>query len=598
MPEVESQISRRREQAATAVGEWVSTLPSARQLNRDELRAAAGEPSHGWRLDVAFSGGSRQLDLLLTDGFPRKPPRVVLVDRPKFLSWPHVDEDGSLCLLPDNAEIDFTRPVDVTKTVLASAAELVEDLVATGRPEDFRAEFNTYWERSAGRRKRRVYSLLAPVPPSGLMRVWKGQEFFLIGEEDVLASWLTNRFPKGGNTATEAAAVIWLPHPLVPSEFPNTPAQVFALAETHGGAPLLDQLIFREHGDVVVFAVPTVNGPCFAATTLIAKQHSGQSAPSVDGPVRGFRPRKAPKRLLVSRIYGGGSAMKSVVERADAPWVHGRGQDRRFEKLRGSTVAVIGCGSIGAPVVLQLAGAGVGGLILIDSDTLKWANVGRHPLGATGVGRSKAEALAELIRSNYPHIRLVEDVDAKWPHVGEEITKKLVGCDLIVSAIGDWATEASLNEWHRVERQGPIVYGWTEAHACAGHAVASLQPNGCLQCGFSADGTPRVRVTDWPMGSTVKQEPACGAVYQPYGPIELGHIVSVIAETAIDCLLGTIKTSVCRTWVGSRSLLESAGGSWNSDWLARAGGREEGGFILNWEWPRLPTCVECGLGEK
>jgi len=31
-------------------------------------------------------------------------------------------------------------------------------------------------------------------------------------------------------------------------------------------------------------------------------------------------------------------------------------------------------------VALQLAAAGVGRLLLIDPDRLKWANVGRHPL--------------------------------------------------------------------------------------------------------------------------------------------------------------------------------------------------------------------------
>jgi molybdopterin/thiamine biosynthesis adenylyltransferase len=360
---------------------------------------------------------------------------------------------------------------------------------------------------------------------------------------------------------------------------------------------VLEQLIADEQGEVVVLAAPTANGPCFAAVTLVPKYGYGQSAPTLDEPVRGFRPGKVPRRLLVSRRYGGGVARKSVVERADAAWIHGRGQDQRFARLRAATVAVIGCGSVGAPVALQLAGAGVGKLVLIDPELLKWANVGRHPLGAGGVGRSKAEGLAELIKSSYPHVRGAEAIAERWEDTGDAALKQLAECDLVVSAIGNWAAEGALNEWHLANRRGPVVYGWTEAHACAGHAVAIFPSGGCLQCGFTTSGTPVLRVTDWPRGATVRQEPACGATYQPYGPVELGHIISLVAETALDCLLGTVDKSTHRVWAGRQALLESVGGVWSPEWLAVAGGHIKGGFVEEREWLWSPTCVECGASH-
>ncbi len=585
----------RRERSAAAVGDWITTLPGVRPLGPGELRPYdARNPIGGWRLEVDFPGRKRRLDLLLVDGFPRQPPRIAVVDRPEFLAWPHVDEDGVLCLLGDHAEIDFTRPAEVASILLASAAELVEDLAATGRPADFQTEFNTYWSRAVPRRRPKVYSLLPTVQPSRLARVWRGRAFYLVGDQVEIDAWLLNRFISGVETKTEAAAVVWLQRPLLPSEFPSKPSQVFRLAEQAGAGRLLERLVCDEKGSVVIFAASTPNGPCFAAVTLVAGSRYGQPAPTADGPIPGFRPGKAPRPLLLSRLYDGGTALKSEVERADAPWVHGRGQDPRFERLRGATVAVLGCGSVGAPTALQLAGAGVGGMILVDPDTLRWANVGRHPLGAPGVGRGKAAALAEHIRSSYPHVRRVEDVDGKWPRLGDDVMRRLADCDLIVSAIGNWAAEGALNEWHHQKRNGPVVYGWTEAHACAGHAVAICPPGGCLQCGFSPDGVPNMRVTDWPAGGTLRQEPACGATYQPYGPVELGHVVSLLAETALDCLLGVIADSVRRTWVGRRALLEGAGGAWNPAWLSQAGGRESGGFVEEAAWSRAPHCVECG----
>jgi sulfur-carrier protein adenylyltransferase/sulfurtransferase len=379
MPEAHPKTASRREIAAAAVGGWITEYPCVRPLVPEEIRAySSRNMREGWRLDVQFADRTRHLDLLLPDGFPRLPPRIALVDRPKFLTWPHIDEDGVLCLLGDHAEIDFTRPIEVASTLLSSAAELVGELTSTGRSEDFRAEFNTYWNRTVTPRRPKVYSLLSTVQQSRMVAVWRGRAFSLIGDQSEIDAWLMNRFKSGVDTKVEAAAVVWLPQPLLPSEFPSKPDHVFRIAHQVNAGHLLEQMVCQEKGEVVIFAAPTPNGPCFAAVTLAAGRRYGQRALTPDGPIPGFRPGKAPRSILVNRIYSEGAALKSEVERADATWVHGRGQDPRFEQLRNSTVAVLGCGSVGAPTAIQLAGAGVGGLILIDPETLRWANVTKN----------------------------------------------------------------------------------------------------------------------------------------------------------------------------------------------------------------------------
>lgn len=102
-----------RRLAVAAVESWLASLPvGVLQLGADALRLFShNEPLAGWRLNVDFGDRLRRLDLILPAGFPRVPPKVVLVDRPPFLTWPHVEEDGVLCLLPDSAEVDFTHRV-------------------------------------------------------------------------------------------------------------------------------------------------------------------------------------------------------------------------------------------------------------------------------------------------------------------------------------------------------------------------------------------------------------------------------------------------------------------------------------------------------
>jgi adenylyltransferase/sulfurtransferase len=62
-------------------------------------------------------------------------------------------------------------------------------------------------------------------------------------------------------------------------------------------------------------------------------------------------------------------------------------------KLREATVAVIGAGGIGSPVIQYLAGAGIGWIILIDDDLVALSNLQRQTIFRTAdIGRPKVDA--------------------------------------------------------------------------------------------------------------------------------------------------------------------------------------------------------------
>ena len=152
--------------------------------------------------------------------------------------------------------------------------------------------------------------------------------------------------------------------------------------------------------------------------------------------------------------------------------------------------------------------------------------------------------------------------------------QELLGeADLIISATGNWAAESALNRWHiEVGRHLPIVYGWTEAHACAGHAVAIGHEGGCFQCHIGRTGAPSFKVVDWPDGGTeIQEEPACGAHYSPYGPIELSYVTAMVGDVALECLLTPPRRSFSRVFVSSWGRIEELGGQWSEEWIAEQG---------------------------
>ena len=78
-----------------------------------------------------------------------------------------------------------------------------------------------------------------------------------------------------------------------------------------------------------------------------------------------------------------------------------------MERLARSRVAVFGLGGVGGYVVEALARSGVGALDLIDSDALSLSNRNRQLLATEAtLGRSKAEAAAERVRSINPDCRV------------------------------------------------------------------------------------------------------------------------------------------------------------------------------------------------
>jgi molybdopterin/thiamine biosynthesis adenylyltransferase len=234
--------------------------------------------------------------------------------------------------------------------------------------------------------------------------------------------------------------------------------------------------------------------------------------------------------------------------------------------------------------------------VLVDPEVLSWANVGRHPLGAADVGRNKAEALAERLRTDYPHLTVEHRACGLHDLISHE-AELLAGADLIVATTGNWVAESALNRWHvRQGRAQPILYGWTEAQGCAGHAVAIGTEDGCLQCHIGRTGAPDLTVVEWPNGGDVHQEePACGAHYQPYGPVELAYVTAMIAEVALYCLLGPPDRSFSRVFVAAPRRISTLGGRLTEAWRSAFGDGDSGLRTVDRPW-LAGGCAACGPG--
>ncbi|MBO5419693.1 MAG: tRNA threonylcarbamoyladenosine dehydratase [Bacteroidales bacterium] len=81
--------------------------------------------------------------------------------------------------------------------------------------------------------------------------------------------------------------------------------------------------------------------------------------------------------------------------------------DQMLENFRNSTVAVIGIGGVGAYAAEMLVRAGIGHLIILDSDDVSETNKNRQLLALDStVGRQKCDVLSERLKDINPELDL------------------------------------------------------------------------------------------------------------------------------------------------------------------------------------------------
>lgn len=570
-----------------------------RALTPSELKAyPARRVAAGFRITLVCEDAlERRLDVLLRENDPLAIPVITLVDRPPPLVWPHVEQDGMLCLSSENDAFSLDNYAGVVTKLLGDAAQLINDCLAGRRIDDFRSEPISYWSQAESANAPQVIGLIEPPDRSTEVVIAPFVRRWIFGtSKDQVVHWLRNQAGDPEKKVNlHRGLLIRLERAPTPAEFPSTANDVHSLVASH--APeLLETLERIASADVtmpvyLVLVAPTANGP-FVAALSVAGPSPVSRGPgrTSDALAQGFRSKRVPLGDFVRRFFGQHEAVKSSVERADPPWVHGRGHNASIAKLSACTVAVLGCGSLGSGIASLLAQSGVGKLILVDCDVIKSANAARHILGLGELKEAKSLALKRSLQRKLPHLH-VDAYYKSFESLSDDLVSRVGQSSLVISAMGATRSELSLNATLRTKQMPTTcLYTWMEPHAHACHAVALGPTGACFRCGFSARGQLLFQATQWPGQGTLIREPACGAFFQPYGAVALQHAVTLTAELALDILLYG-QQSTHRVRVGTRRALEPLGGAWTSEWLSAAR-TDRGDIIVNRDWPLAPTCPE------
>ena len=482
--------------------------------------------------------------------------------------------------------------------MLEEANNLINKCISGELDQDFLDEANSYWNQNTSSGGHTVLSLVNLEKPSRSIYFWKGASFIVCGDKKKeVQAWVINcRAKLDDSISIEQGVFIWMKQPILPTSFPKNAADVYKLVSRFAPneTSLLDKITLQQNESIlVVLAAPTSTGPFCGGVIINAPKKQTGKGRSHDLLSKGFRRGKISPKVLIQRFFGNQKIIRSPVERIEAEWIHGRFADKRIKKLRDSTVAVIGCGSVGGHVTILLAQSGVGKFVLVDPDSLNSANISRHPLGANYIKQSKSNALTTELLQRFPHLIDVQPFNKQWEQLKADEILSVLNADLIISTIGNTGAELALNNNIRNSNQKPdIIFGWLEPYACASHAVFLKDTGACFRCGFTDMGIPKLCATKWSNDTTLIQEPACGVTFQPYSTTELHNGVTLVTELAIDILIKEVKTATHRIRVEKKKMLTDANGMWTEEWLNMTG-NDDGGFSFERPWELDEICNEC-----
>lgn len=524
-----------------------------------------------WDIDFEHSAVTgKPVRLSLPEDFPASPPQLH-VDPDLCLKLPHVEKGGKVCLSSHSWPGDYNNPcLAVVRVLKQFNDELLKPSESLDWVEgQFHDERLSYWSRFCDQR-RHAHSAR---PTATLTNVVLER----------ISGWAEGRvagyIPKSSRHRRVYQQVACL----------NTP-DPHVLAQRHkwaGGTLVRGHAVFVEMPPEMRWTPVTWPQDFAQLDALVGRltenEHSlGEWLVRVTKQIG--KPRRQPKTgdddpgtgphpLLVILVQGtvlyGYQVFPSTVlgvtlpgvepvnlTRVDPAWCLTRDQaPASFSARQAKKVLVLGCGSLGSPLVELLARAGVGTLDIIDFEVFDGPNTARHVLGLKDTRRSKAAVLAERLKEDIPGIV----VNGYYAKASTWVTTKCKPgtYDLVVDCTAESAVRTLLTHWRKTAfGHSPIIHTWVEPFCAAAHVVLS-QSTEPWPLDDPADRL--VNAADFSDANTRIDLPACSAGFYPYGAADVWQAAAFATERVLAALDDHNHASTVWSWVRSKSFFDGLG---------------------------------------
>lgn len=214
--------------------------------------------------------------------------------------------------------------------------------------------------------------------------------------------------------------------------------------------------------------------------------------------------------------------------------------------MKRKCVVIIGCGSVGSLVAMELARAGVENYVLCDADTLEYHNICRHQCGIDDVGDLKVNALKRKLLNINPKVR-VKTFGGIIQNIPKNILDEMcVPFETIFVGCGDNRTaDVYANKIAIYYDAAFISIGfWERAYAGEIFYYIPHRNMPCYKCALgSGDLSGRVEANHHVYSN---QENVEGVKFEPGISVDINFITSIGIKLIIDILNSTNESYIPR----------------------------------------------------
>ncbi len=162
--------------------------------------------------------------------------------------------------------------------------------------------------------------------------------------------------------------------------------------------------------------------------------------------------------------------------------------------LKNKRVMIVGLGSFGSQIAIELAKAGVGSFALMDFDRVELHNLSRHTATINDLGRLKTNVIEEAILGKNPYAKVDKfplNINEDLPLLYDEVEK----ADLVICATDNNTSRFNLSK-ALVEKQKIGIFGRAITRAEGGD-VFRYRPGGpCYCCLVGAGNLQEEEISD------------------------------------------------------------------------------------------------------
>ncbi|WP_046180578.1 E2/UBC family protein [Domibacillus tundrae] len=510
------------------------------------------------------------IQVALPERFPTEKPMLFLKD-PKSLGFlPHLEKDGFICYSHDEGLLlDESNPSGIVKEAFKRADKTLKDGLNQENDDEFLNEFEVLWSRQEN--KREVDCLFSPGDTFEEVRVLldeSSNKTIIVNKQDEKTSRHLNVFYKR-NVEKEFSLYKGIHIPFRKNSKVKPPTywsfwsmkqlreivsrNITSSTKKQLQSHLAKMKIKNQDKLFLFFSIPIREGERVFFGVLLEnfkrKKH-------LKTPYPFSHPLK--------KIQCSFSMIPLSVKRHNQEYLLNRTQGQN--QLMGKKAVLLGLGSLGSRIAMELARAGVTSFLFVDNDVIDIDNIYRHELGGNSLyvrsndkyfKMSKTEAMKRKLLEQFPSL----DIDYEMTDVlelSEEEKQNILNSDIIISALGSSTVELALNkEFYGRKDSPPVLYTWIDPMGLGGHALLTNNKSkkGCFRCLFTHIQDNSILIPNRasfaaPNEVFIKTIAGCDSVFTPYGSLDALQTAVLASRLAVKSLQGKEIGNPLLSWKG------------------------------------------------